>query len=152
MQFKRLRLRMPKIKSVGMFSSGSTPMQLWSKEQREAYIRKVSKPDPDLILSDSHADTPDITGEELLTIIDENLRGYSPCIREDLRSEIALAILNKASITRTRITATNLNLTRLNIRQIAKSVYKIMPDKFRDVSLDYRHANSDHRVSDRIAA
>lgn len=144
-------LPMPRVRTVPMFSVRSVPVALWLKSQIEAYAnRQETEHTTDVLLADSHAATPEISGDELLSIIDTSIRGYSVDVRDDLRSEIALAILSKSRDTDRRITTANINLIPATVRRIAKTVYRTMPDKFRHVSFEHCYANG-QRLEERLA-
>ena len=102
------------------------------------------------LLIPSTAETSEISGDDLLKVIDASIRGYSIDVREELRSEIALAVLSTASLQGTHITSATLNLNPMNVRRIAKTVYKTMPDRFRHVSLDHRYSDG-QRLEERLA-
>lgn len=89
-----------------------------------------------------------LSGDELLQAIDSKIRDYSIEVREELRSEIALAILSKAKIAGERVTAAT--LTPATVRAIAKPIYKMLPNRFTEVSLDHQYDEDGQRLAERL--
>ena len=111
---------------------------IWIQDERKrdaARRRKFGVPitDPDAMLRD----------------IDSHLAGYSTDMREELRQEIALAILNCAVI-EGRLISTADDLTPAAIKAIARPLFKSQPNRFRDVSLDHQYGEDGQRLEDRL--
>lgn len=89
-----------------------------------------------------------IDGNDLIAFIDSKLTNYSVEMREELRGEIAIALLTQAQIGGLRLTRAS--LTPATIRLIAKPIYKMQPNRFRDISLDHTYGESGQRLEERL--
>jgi hypothetical protein len=86
--------------------------------------------------------------DDLITFIDSKLTNYSVEMREELRGEVAIALLTHANIGGQRVTRDS--LTPAAIRLIAKPIYRMQPNRFRDVSLDHQYGEDGQRLEDRL--
>lgn len=115
------------------------------------WIRSNYAPPALLLLKEDKS--PEIAPQELLRVIDTALR--SVCIpvdlREDMRSEVALAILIRSENTGQRITRASLNLTPSTIHAIVRPILRSQPNRFRFVSLEHRHGEDGRKLEERIA-
>lgn len=89
-----------------------------------------------------------IDGEEMLRVIDSKLRGYSVEMREELRQEIVLAIMSMTQIKGETVTLDN--LTPAMVKEIARPIFKLQPNRFRDVSLDHQYGEDGQRLEERL--
>lgn len=87
-------------------------------------------------------------GGDLIAFIDSKLTGYSVEMREELRGEIAIALLTHAKIGGLRLTRAS--LTAATVREIAKPIFKQQPNRFRDVSLDHQYGEDGQRLEERL--
>lgn len=94
--------------------------------------------------------TPEVAidGDEMLLVIDSKLRGYSVEMREELRQEIAVAIMSMRRVN--GVTVTLDELTPAIVKEIARPLFKMQPNRFRDVSLDHQHGEDGQRLEDRL--
>lgn len=86
---------------------------------------------------------------DLFSFIDSKLTGYSVEMREELRGEIALVLLSHAKVNGERVTRAT--LTAATVREIAKPIYRTMPNRFREVSLDHCYDVDGTRLEERLA-
>ncbi len=82
------------------------------------------------------------TGDALLLIIDSAIKGYSIDMREDLRQEIAVAILSQELNPAT--------LTSATVKPFARSLFKLQSNRFRDVSLDHSYDEDGRTLAERL--
>ena len=87
-------------------------------------------------------------GDNLIGFIDSKLTNYSVEMREELRGEIAIALLSHAKIGGIRLSRET--LTSATIKQIAKPIYKMQPNRFRDISLDHTYGEGGQRLEERL--
>jgi len=89
-----------------------------------------------------------IDEDEMMRIVDSHLRGYSVEMREELRGEIVLAILSCAEVNGEIVTIKK--LTPAIVREIARPLFKMQPNRFRDISLDHQYGEDGQRLEDRL--
>ena len=90
------------------------------------------------------------SGEQLLTLIDPLIRSYPPDIREELRGEIAIAVLGHATVGGIRITRKNLNA--LTVRRIAQPIIRQDRERFfKWISLDHCYDDNGRKLEERLA-
>lgn len=83
-------------------------------------------------------------------MIDLNLNGYSVEMREELRGETALAVAERRKVAGQRLTIAT--ITRAVIRELATSIYKTQPNRFRDVSLEHCHDDDGYKLEEWVEA
>lgn len=91
---------------------------------------------------------PLIDVDEMLRVIDSKLSGYSVEMREELRQEIALAIVGGSRIKGELVAIET--LTPAMVKEIARPIFKLQPNRFRDVSLDHQYGDDGQRLEERL--
>lgn len=98
-------------------------------------------------------ESPEIAPHELLSVIDTALcSARLPMdLREDMRSEVALAVLTRSESTGQRITRASLDLKPSTIRAIVRPILRSQPNRFKFVSLEHCYQEGGRRLEERLA-